>query len=364
MIHLSRPNIPKFEEIKNNLIDVFDSMMITEARSGSKYGKKFIKAICEYIPVYTATLFPNATNALMAVLRALDLKGEVITPSYTYSATANAILWAGLKPHFVDIDNTCTVNPSLVKEAINENTSAIMPVHLYGNPCNIDAITEIAQEKGLPVIYDAAHAFGSIYEGRRVGGNYMVEVFSLAAAKLVTSCEGGVITTNDTELATKLEAYKWNGNVKEEYNAICMGLSGRLSEIHSIIGIKSLELLEREIKSRYKIAKIYKEELSGIEGIEFLEERENCRQSYYVFPIFTEQNNRLLEALTKNAVEARTNYFYPPIHKMHYYKKEYGNISLPVTEERARKVLVLPIHSHMSEQDSLLVTKIIKEGYK
>jgi len=364
MIHLSRPNIPQFEEVKNDFIDVFNSMMITEARSGSKYGKKFIKAICEYIPVYTATLFPNATTALMATLKAMDLEGEVITPSYTYSATTNAILWSGLKPKFVDIDNTCTLNPNLIKEAINKNTAAIMPVHLYGNPCNIDAITDIAQEKGLPVIYDAAHAFGSMYEGRRIGGYYTVEVFSLAAAKLVTTCEGGLVTTNDTELATKLEAYKWNGNVKEEYNAICMGLSGRLSELQSIIGIKSLEQLEKEIKTRTNIADIYKQELSGIKGIEFLEERNNCRQSYYIFPIFTKQNNNLLDKLTKNGVEARTNYFYPPIHKMHYYKKNYGRINLPVTEEKAGKVLVLPIHSHMSEQDALLATKIIKENCK
>ena len=223
-IHLSRPNIPSYESLEPMFKDVFKSQIITETRSGSKYSELFQEKVKNYLDVRNALLLPNCTTGLMILLQAIGCE-NVLTPSYTYTATANAIKWSGANPIFIDIDETCTINPDLVQEKIGQGgISAILAVNLYGNPCNIKALEKISRKNKIPLIFDSAHAFGSEYEGKILGSFGYAEIFSLAAAKLVTTGEGGLITTNDNILADELEPYKWAGNRGKEYNGVCFVL--------------------------------------------------------------------------------------------------------------------------------------------
>lgn len=364
-IHLSRPNIPSYEKLEPMFKDIFESMIITETRGGSKYSKLFKEKIAKYLNVGNAMLLPNCTTGLLILLHSLKtelLPGRptIITPSYTYSATANAIEWCGCNPVFVDINDTCTMDPGLVPDV---GATAILPVNLYGNPCDIKAFEKISKQTGIPLIFDSAHAFGAEYNEKKIGGFGNAETFSLAAAKLVTSGEGGLITTNDNILADSLEAYKWAGNKRQEYNSVCFGLSGRLPELSSILGIGSLDRLEEEIAVRKKIAKIYKTELHGISDISFMKEQDKSRQTYYIFPIFTRHNRKLFEELSSKGIECRPDYFCPPIHKMIAYH-EFHSWHLPVTEQKANTVLALPIHSKMSEEGAVFICKTIKDFLK
>jgi len=363
-IHVSRPLIPKFEEVEDQFKEIFESKMITECKSGSKYGKIFKEKISKYCDVPYVELLPNCTIGLMIAMKALELPlgSEVIVPSYTYSATVASIVWNGLKPRFVDIDKTCTMNPEKVREAINYKTSAILGVHLYGNPCAIKEIWELANEETIPIIWDSAHAFGSRYKTRPIGGFNQIEVFSLAASKLVTSGgEGGCICTSDEDLYNKIYTMKWMGIIDEKYSTHYLGLSGRMCEMQAIVGLKSLEILNKNIIRRHEIAKIYKQELDGL--VDFMEERERCDQSYYILPIFTNKRDKIHEALKKENIESRKDYFYPALHE-HPIFKEYAKNDLSITEEISRKVLAIPMHGDLSDEDVMKICKIIKKELK
>jgi dTDP-4-amino-4,6-dideoxygalactose transaminase len=285
------------------------------------------------------------------VLKALGLQGEVILPSFTFFATGEALLWTGLRPVFADCrPGSWTIDPSDVARKITKRTSAILAVHLYGNPCDVDALTSIATAQGLKLIFDAAHAFGSEYAGAPVGSFGDAEVFSLSPTKLLVAGEGGLVCTNDALLARKIRAGRNYGDLGA-YNPELLGLNARMSEFNAALAIAGLDGLDRKVRRHQEIARLYGKRLAGVPGIRLQEVRQNdiCTFKDYSIHIspspFWRTRDSLAGALLTRGIQTKR-YFYPPLHKQTLFSKFYdsNDDSLRVTEETSNGILSLPIY--------------------
>ncbi|MFQ5867902.1 MAG: DegT/DnrJ/EryC1/StrS family aminotransferase [bacterium] len=351
-IPINRPTLPPVESLIDDLREVFSSGLITNNR----YVCELEKTLAIYMNVKNVVCVSSCTSGLMLVERCLGLKGEVIVPSFTFPATVHSLVWNNLKPVFVDCNpKTFNLEPGEVEAKIGEKTSAILGVYIFGNPPEMDGLLELAEKYGLKLIFDAAHGLGARYKGKSSGNFGDAEVFSMAPTKVVTSGEGGIIATNNDELAENLRLGRNYGN-PGNYNCSLVGLNARMSELNAILGLKSLELLENSSSRRYKLVCLYRSLLGKIPGISFQEISEGNRSAFNYFSILVDadkfgmKNIDLKLALEKQGISTKV-YFSPPVHTQDAYRQYYEEYryKLPVTEWICERILCLPLFSHMSE---------------
>ena len=354
MIPITKPTLPDFASFEKELRGFFSTGMITNFY----YVKKLEQTLQEALGVKYAIAVSSCTSGLMLVMKALELKGEVILPSFTFSASGHAVMWNGLTPKFVDINpETYNIDPQKVREAINENTSAILGVHLFGCPADVEELEKISREHNLKLIFDAAHGMGSKVGLRSVGSFGNAEVFSCSPTKLMVTGEGGIVTTNDDELARKIRIgrnYGDGGN----YDCEFPGLNARMSEFNALLGLKTHQSLSKNVEQRNCLVRRYKQNLQNVPGISFQKIDDGLKTTFKDFSLFIDpelfglDRNQLAEKLLTLNVQTKK-YFYPPLHEQGAYakfKEAYQNI-LPVTAKISRGVLSIPLYSHMTTEE-------------
>ena len=357
---------PNIDEVKDQIEDVFESGLLTNF---SKYNRLLENYLADYLNVEFVFTVPNASTGFQILLSTLPKDSEVIVPSFTFPATVHAIVHAGLKPVFVDIDrktyNLC-LQDTVAK--INENTSAILAVHVFGNPCAIDQLEQIARESKIKLFFDSASALGSKFRDRRIGPFGDAEVFSLSGPKIVTAGEGGIITTNDKELAEKIICYRNYGFSPDKSDCLYVGFNGKLDELSAILALVSIKTLDEQIAYRKELAETYRRELESIDGIQFQTVLEGCEFNYSFFAIEIDPEkfglgaSALKDRLTAVGIEA-IRYFTPPVHKMTAYK-EFNDLRLENTERLCQNILCLPIHSRLDVAQIQRVCGAIKSIHK
>lgn len=348
-IPLARPSVPDPAAVAEDVERILAGGVLTNG----PYVRELERRTAEYLGVRHCVAVSSCTSGLMLVLRAADLSGDVVVPSFTFAATAHAVAWNGLRPVFADIDpETLTLSPEAVIKAIGVRTSAILATHIYGNPCDVERLEEIARTFGIRLFFDAAHAFGSRRLGVQVGGFGDAEVFSLSPTKLLVAGEGGLIATDDDVLAERCRIGRDYAN-PGDYDCRFVGLNARMSEVHAATALNSFEGLDRRVDWRNDLADRYREELSGIPGIGFPVVQEGDRCTYKDFTILVDAEEfgldpeGLGDALAAVGIETRR-YYSPPVHAMQAYRFLATRAgSLAITECAASRALSLPMWSEM-----------------
>ena len=351
-ILVTRSSMPPFEEYTEEIRDIWDSVWLTNF--GSKH-RELERRLQEYLGIDNVSLFVNGHSALELCLQAFDLKGEVITTPFTFVSTTHAIVRNGLKPVFADIkESDYTIDPKSIESLITEDTCAIVPVHVYGNLCDVEAIEDIARRHKLKVIYDAAHAFGvKTKEGRGAGSFGDASMFSFHATKVFHTIEGGAVTSRDAGLMKKLHELKDFG-IRDEENIDAIGANGKLNEFCAAMGLCNLRHVDEEIAKRKRVFEAYQKRLEGVKGIKLASPDVEAVHNYAYFPVvFTEEfgcdRNELAERLKEKNIFSRK-YFYPltneisAIEALPVMPRGYSaRLSTPVAYRISRQVLTLPM---------------------
>jgi dTDP-4-amino-4,6-dideoxygalactose transaminase len=352
IVYVTQPTLPPLNKLYKYLEKIWKSKWIT---NNGKYHQKFEKALCDFLNVENCNLITNGTLALIVGLKALELKGEVITTPFSFVATTNALHWNGLTPVFCDIEEkTCNINPEKISSLITSKTSAIMPVHVYGNPCDVKSIEKISTEHGLKVIYDAAHAFNTKINGETVLNYGDISILSFHATKVFNTIEGGAIVTSEDKIKKQVDFLRNFGFVDEE-TVVAPGINAKMNELQAAYGLLELEIIEKEIEKRKRIADYYRKKLKNIKGIKLLEEIKGVKHSNPYFPILINQNEYgkprdiVYNELKKHNIYTRR-YFYPLISQFSPYKDlpSASPKNLSVAEKIAQQVLCLPIYGDLS----------------
>ena len=348
-----RPLLPPLAEVMTYYEAAYTNRLVTNGDCVAR----FESAAAEALGAKYCVAVSSCTSGITLVLRALDLRGEVILPSHTFFATGHAVRWNGLRPVFADCHpKTWTIDPVDVERKITSRTSAILAVHLYGNPCNVEALTEIATRRSLKLVFDAAHAFGSRYRGRPVGQFGEAEVFSLSPTKLLVAGEGGLVATNDAVLANALRALRNYGD-SGTYDPEWLGANARMSEFNAALGLAGLAMLDKKIRRRASIAQQYTEALSGLPGIRFQHvDKQDLATfkdlSVHITPSqFGLSRDRVSQMLIAENIETRK-YFYPPLHRQKLYHRYHDprRGHLPETERISGGILSLPIYETLTDE--------------
>jgi len=346
----AKPYLPGYHLIEERFRHIMESGMLTKGR----YLEEYEEALRLYLQVPHAVAVSSCTLGLILLTKALGLQGEVIAPSFSFFATFHALVWNGLKPVFADCEpDTFTLSLAAAEKAITPNTSAILATYLFGNPPDIDALSELCARKGLALIFDAAHGFGALYHGKKPGSFGDGEVFSSSATKLLVTGEGGAVTCKSAKTADDIKILREYGNAGD-YDCAKAGLNARMTEFQTVLGIEGLRGLENQAEARNRLARRYIERLSGLPGIGFQKIRENCRSSYKDFAVLVDEEafglsrDELQKALAAEGIHGKA-YFAPPGHQQKVYLEP--NFELPVTEKISREVLCLPFYSGMEEAD-------------
>ena len=364
-IYVTQPSLPPIEDLTPLLEDIWETRQLT---NGGKYHEQLTKELANYLQTPYLSLVGNGTLALLLALKASNLKGEVITTPYSFVATSNAILWAGLQPKFVDIDAaTLNINPELIKQAITSSTTAILATHVYGNPCDVNAIESIAREHDLRVIYDAAHAFGvnTVHGPISTFGDF--SALSFHATKVFNTLEGGAVIAN-TEAANKKIALLRNFGFQGEGNVIEVGLNAKMAELNSAIGLLQLRHLEREISQRKGSDERYRERLDGVPGLR-LHTYQSAKHNYSYFPIFFDENSpvdaaTMQKKLREINVFARR-YFWPVITEFDAYQGGFSQSEFREAKRAADSVLCLPLYADLPLPTvDLICDKVIATFHK
>ena len=363
-LHVGRPNIGNRERLLERIEDLLDRRWLT---NDGPFLQEFEKRISERLDVKHCIAVCNATVGLEILAKAIGFSGEVILPSFTFIATAHVLLWHGVTPVFCDIDpNTHNIDPLQVAELITERTSGIIGVHVWGRPCNVDALADLARCRNLKLLFDAAHAFGCSHTGRMIGGFGNAEIFSFHATKFVNTFEGGAIVTNDSELAAKLRLMRNFGFAGLD-TVTCLGTNGKMSEVSAAMGLTSLESLEEFIAVNYRNYREYQQQLADVPGISLLafDEEEKCNYQYVVLEIDEHAigitRDQLDDILWTENVLSRC-YFYPGCHRMEPYRTSYPQASLllPETERLTKKVLCLPTGTAVGASEIKGICQLIR----
>lgn len=362
-IYVTQPHLPPLEEFFPYLEKIWDNKILT---NNGPMHQALEKALAEYLQVNHVALFNNGTNALFTALQALELSGEVITTPFSFVATTHSIVWNKLKPVFVDIDpTTLNLDPSKIEAAINEHTSAIMPVHCYGNPCDTDAINALAEKYNLKVLYDAAHAFAVKDDGGSVLRHGDLSVLSFHATKVFNTFEGGAIICHTDCMKKKIDQLK-NFGIINELEVNCVGSNGKMSEINAAFGLLQLKHIDTAINLRKKVDSHYREKLLRVKGIE-LPSVTQTASNYSYFPILVSPDypltrDELYQKLKENNIIARK-YFYPLISEFSVYKNDIklNAANIPAAKYRAEQVLCLPIYPDLSVDDQDIIISIISK---
>ena len=355
-----KPVVPSFGNINKNLENILAGGILTKGDSL----RKFEEAAARYLNVKHAVAVSSGTSGLLLAYQALKLRGEAIVPSFTFMATVSALVWAGVKPVFAESDfQTRNIDPQAVEEMITPHTSALIAVHNFGNPTPIDELCQIAERHNLKIIFDAAHAFGSRYRSAAVGAQGDAQVFSLSPTKLVIAGEGGIIATNNDQLATELRRGREYGN-DGTYNSTFAGLNARLPEISALIASESLRSLDQAVENRNAYAEFYRRELGKLAGIGFQSIADGNRSAFKDFCISVDEDefglsrDQLAYALADENIETRS-YYSPPVHLQTAYR-QFATRSLPVTEKLAQESLSLPMWSEMECETLERVCRVIE----
>ncbi|MDP2770604.1 MAG: dTDP-4-amino-4,6-dideoxy-D-glucose aminotransferase VioA [Giesbergeria sp.] len=363
-IYVTQPYLPPLEEFIPYLEKIWDNKILT---NGGPFHQQLEKELCDYLGVKHISLFTNGTIALVTALQALRITGEVITTPYSFVATAHSLLWNGIKPVFVDIDpNTLNLNPAKIEAAITPHTTAIMPVHCYGQPCDVDAIQKIADNYNLKVIYDAAHAFGVKCHCGSVLNHGDLSVLSFHATKVFNTFEGGAIICPDAKTKQRIDHLKNFGFV-DEVTVVAPGINGKMSELNAAFGLLQLKHVDAALARRKEIDAAYRAGLQGVKGIVCLNGGEQTTNHSY-FPILVQPDypmsrDALYQELKDHNIFARR-YFYPLISDFPMYRSlpsaERNN--LPVATVAAAQVMCLPIYPALSNADQTQVIEVIKRA--
>jgi dTDP-4-amino-4,6-dideoxygalactose transaminase len=363
-LHVGRPNIGNRETLLLRINKLLDSRWLT---NDGTYVREFEENVADFTGVKHCIAMCNATVALEIVIRALELKGEVIVPSFTFVATAHALQWQQITPVFCDIDpRTHNLNPARIEDLVTPRTTGIIGVHLWGRPSAINELQAVANRHGLALLFDAAQAFGCKYRGRMIGGFGRAEVLSFHATKFINSGEGGAALTNDDDLAARIRLMKNFGFLGYDEVA-SIGTNGKMSELSAALGLTNLESIENFIQVNRENFEVYDQELGNLPGLSLLryDEKENPNYQYVVVEIEAAKTgitrDELLAALHAENVLARR-YFYPGVHRMEPYCSRFPKAGrvLPETEALASRVLVLPTGTAVKTADIGRICAIIR----
>ena len=363
LITVTCPLLPDLDEYKVLLEDIWQKKWIT---NNGEYHKRLEAELCKYLKVPYISLFTNGTLPLITALQALGIRGEVITTPFSFVATTHSIWWNGLKPVFVDIDSaTCNLDPEKIEAAITPATTAIMPVHCYGNPCDTKRIQEIADRHGLKVIYDAAHAFGVEADGQSILSAGDMSTLSFHATKVYNTVEGGAMIMHDAETKKQIDFLK-NFGFANETTVLAPGINSKMDEMRAAYGLLNLKLVEAAIEARHQVAIRYREALKDVPGIRFFEDMPGVKHNYSYFPIFVDEKeygmsrDALYDLMKSKGVLGRR-YFYPLISSFGMYKDLPSACpeNIPVATRLAEEVICLPMHHALSEEDVARVIDIV-----
>ncbi len=362
-LHVGRPNIGDEDKLFEYLKEIIDNKWLT---NNGPFVQKFEKQLSEMLGVRHCIAMCNATIALEITIRGLDMHGEVIVPAFTFIATAHALQWQEITPVFCDTDpETHTIDSRQIEKLLTPRTTGIIGVHVWGRPCNIEALTDIARQYNLKIIFDASHAFGCTYKGNYIGTYGNAEIFSFHATKFLNTFEGGLVSTNDDDLAAKIRLMKnfgFTGYDKVDY----IGTNGKMNEFCAAVGLTSLSCMDDFIEMNYQNYKHYRDALKGVPGLKIInyDESQKCNYQYIVLEIdesvtniSRDQLQRILQA--ENILARR--YFYPGCHRMEPYKSYFphAKLLLQETEKLVDRVLLLPTGTSVTTEDINKICQII-----
>ena len=355
IITVTSPLLPNLDEFTDSLKEIWESKWIT---NNGQFHQKLEAALAEYLKVPYVSLFTNGTLPLLTALQALRITGEVITTPYSFVATTHALWWNGIKPVFVDIDpSTGNIDPQKIEAAITPRTTAILPVHVYGKPCDTEAIQAIADKYGLKVIYDAAHAFGVEVNGESLLNAGDMSTLSFHATKVFNTIEGGAMVMHDEKTKQRIDYLK-NFGFANEIEVVGPGINSKMDEIRSAYGLLNLKQVDAAIAARQKVVVAYREALRNVEGISFWDDMPGVRHNYSYFPIFVDAEkygmtrDELYMKMKDQGVWGRR-YFYPLISEFSTYRglESSRPENLPNAHMMADTVICLPMHHALSEEE-------------
>lgn len=362
-ITVTSPLLPDLEEFHALLKEIWDSKWLT---NNGSFHKQLEKELAEYLKVPYISLFTNGTLPLLTALQAMRITGEVITTPYSFVATTHSIWWNGCKPVFVDVDPaTGNMDPDKIEAAITNKTTAIMPVHVYGKPCDTKRIKEIADKYGLKVIYDAAHAFGVEVNGESVLTAGDMSTLSFHATKVYNTLEGGALVMHDAETKKRVDYLK-NFGFAGETEVVAPGINSKVDEVRAAYGIINLRQVDTAIEARHQVAVKYRDALRPVEGITFMDDMPGVKHNYSYFPIFIDAEkygmtrDELYEKMRSHNVLGRR-YFYPLISTFSTYRglESAAPKNLPNAHKMADSVICLPMHHELSAEDIHRVLELI-----
>lgn len=362
-IHVTQPFLPPLEEFLPYVSEIWDNRMLT---NGGPLHQRLERDLAEYLGVEHLALFNNGTIALITALQALDLKGEVITTPFSFVATTNALIWNKNTPVFVDIEpDTLNLDPAKIEAAITDKTTAILPVHCYGNPCDMEAIRDIADRHGLKVVYDAAHAFGVHNEEGSVLARGDLSTLSLHATKVFNTFEGGAIICRDAEMKQHIDELK-NFGIVDELTIKVAGCNGKMSEIHAAMGLAQLPHIDNCLNRRGEIDAAYRAALADMPGLEPIGKPNQTVSNYAYFPIVVTDDyplsrNGIYDRLRDSNILTRR-YFFPLLTTLPMYSDlpTASAENLPVATEMSQRVLCLPIFPAMTDEDIARIVQALQ----
>lgn len=362
-IMVTSPLLPSLDELNVYLKDIWDRKWLT---NNGYYHQQLEKALCDYLGVPYISLFTNGTLPLITALQALRITGEVITTPFSFVATTHSLWWNGIKPVFVDIDPvTCNLDPDRIEAAITPHTTAIMPVHVYGQPCDVDKIQAIADKYGLKVIYDAAHAFGVRKDGESILKAGDLSTLSFHATKVYNTVEGGALIMHDEQTKKRIDYLK-NFGFAGETTVVAPGINSKMDEIRAAFGLVNLRQVDNAIEARHHVADMYRALLKDVPGITFFRDVPGVQHNYAYFPIFVDaekygmSRDELYEKMKEHNVYGRR-YFYPLISTFSTYRglESATKENLPVATRIAEQVICLPMYYGLTDEDAERITQLI-----
>jgi dTDP-4-amino-4,6-dideoxygalactose transaminase len=364
MIHVTKPFLPPLEEYTPYLEKIWANKTLT---NNGPFHQQLEKELCNYLNVEYISLFANGTLALITALQALKLTGEVITTPFSFVATSHALWWNNIKPVFADIDpQTFNLDPAKIEAAITPKTTAILPVHVYGNPCDVSNIENIAKRCGLKVLYDAAHTFGAKLKNESLCSFGDLSILSFHATKVFNTFEGGAIISHSAEMKQHIDDLK-NFGFRGETKVVAPGINAKMNEPQAAMGLLQLKYIDENITKRKYLADQYRKNLANIPGIKFINDLPKVKHNYAYFPIFIEKEkyglsrDELYDKLKQNNIFGRR-YFYPLIsHFPPYNAMETAKASnLPISEKIAEQVICLPIYPDLKYESTERICGIIR----
>src|SRR5512135_615398 len=363
-LHVGRPNVGDRESFLARVGDMLDRVWLT---NDGPFVQELERRIAAYVGVRHCVAMCNGTVALEIAIRALGLTGEVIVPSYTFIATAHALQWQQITPVFADIrEDTHCLDPDAVERMITPRTTGIVGVHLWGQACDVDALTEVARRRNLRLMFDSAHAFGCTHKGRLIGNNGDAEVFSFHATKIFNTLEGGAVLTNDDKLAKKMRLMR-NFGFGGYDDVVYIGTNGKMNEVSAAMGLTNLDNIDAIVEANRRNWLAYRDGLAGLPGVKLFHfgDRERCNYQYVVVEVDAEaarlNRDDLVSVLWAENVMARK-YFWPGCHRMEPYRSLYphAGLLLPVTERVAARVLLLPTGTAIGPDTASTICDILR----